>query len=216
MKKYYNNYPYCHKSEMRKNIIYSAIFYMPFYGLSVFGLIFHFLSFLSERNIWNLAGILILGTSSVYFIRSFVMSLVDSTKGRIVLYFDNYRPKENDGEWAYLYGSELAKNLKFIDSYLKNKGKTPLSDFGFHDDYWDGQNEWKQPEEMLDSLLCVKEGISSKGLPSSPALEKEVLVYINKLERAKVEQFQCRLIYRNGTDTAITPMYMEQREGRFP
>jgi hypothetical protein len=85
---------------------------MPFYGLSIFGLIFHSLYFFSEMNVWNFIAIIILGTSSIYFIRSLVLSIIDSTEGRIVLYFKDYLPKADDGEWAYPYGNELAKNLK--------------------------------------------------------------------------------------------------------
>jgi hypothetical protein len=115
-----------------------------------------------------------------------------------------------------MYGSELAKNLETLDSYLNSKMKPLLSEFGFHDDYWDGNNEWKQPETMLDSFLCLKAAIDSKELLLSSALEKEVSIYINKLRQAADNQLQCRLIYRNGLGKWINPTYMTDREGRFP
>jgi hypothetical protein len=69
---------------------------------------------------------------------------------------------------------------------------------------------------MLDSLLCIKEGVDSQELSVSYDLEKEILIYINTLGKAQINQFLCRLIYRNGMDKVISIMYMEHREGRFP
>ncbi len=118
--------------------------------------------------------------------------------------------------WAYAYGCELAKNLEALDSYLKRKKKRPLSNFGFHDDYHDGVNEWKDPATLLASLTCIKSAIDAKELRLSSDLEKEVSIYMDKLKGAVDNQLRCRLIYFNGEYTGTNHMQQYQREGRFP
>ncbi len=218
---YYKGYPSCHKSEMRSARIWATVGNMPFYGLSVFGMIVSGLNLYHEITTWSLVAFVISSAFSIMFIIMLFQTFIGAAKAKIVLYFTEHLPREGDSPnlktpWAYAYGFELAKNLEALDSYLKRKKKRPLSDFGFHDDYHDQVNEWKDPKTLLDSLICIKSAIDAKELRFSSDLGKEVSIYMDKLKGAVDNQLRCRLIYINGAETAIIPMRQEQREGRFP
>jgi len=221
MYEYYKGYPYCHKSEMRSARIWATVGNMPFYGLSIFGMIVSGLNLFHEITTGSLVAFVLLSACSIKFIIDLFQEFIGCAKARIVLYFTEHLPREGNSPkikapWAYLYGWELAKNLEALDSYLKRKKKRPLSDFGFHDDYWDKVNEWKDPATLLDSLTCIKSAIDAKELRLSSDLEKEVSIYMDKLKGAVDNQLRCRLIYINGANTATNHMRQEQREGRFP
>jgi len=218
---YYKGYPYCHKSEMRSTRIWAIVGNMPFYGLSIFGMIVSGLNLFHEITTGSLVAFVLSSACSIIFVIMLFQNFIGAAKARIVLYFTEHLPREGSSPktkapWAYTYGWELAKNLEALDSYLKRKKKRPLSDFGFHDDYHDQVNEWKDPKTLLDSLICIKSAIDAKELRFSSDLGKEVSIYMDKLKGAVDNQLRCRLIYINGADTAIIPMRQEQREGRFP
>ena len=163
MYEYYQGYPYCHKSEMRSARIWATVGLMPFYGLSIFGMIVSGLNLFHEIATGSLVAFVLLSACSIKFIIDLFQDFIGAAKARIVLYFTEHLPGDKTPS-AYWSGWELAKNLEALDSFLKRKKKRPLSDFGFHDDYHDQVNEWKDPATLLDSLTCIKSTIHAKEL----------------------------------------------------
>jgi len=126
MYEYYKGYPYCHKSEMRSTRIWATVGNMPFYGLSIFGMIVSGLNLFHEITTGSLVAFVLSSACSIIFVIMVFQTFIGSAKARIVLYFTEYLPREVSSPkikapWAYMYGWELAKNLEALDSYLKRK-----------------------------------------------------------------------------------------------
>jgi hypothetical protein len=130
---------------------------------------------------------------------------------RIVPYFAReIEPYGGASSAAFARGRGLYQAIGDLDELARAAGVTPLSAFGFADDYYDQQVSWHGAEDGIRTVAALQ--------PRSPGAEAAVdlaaLAAVLGVAAARGVDF-CLVLRLYGRDSLQVVSSMESRQGRF-
>jgi len=114
---------------------------------------------------------------------------------------------------AFLGGEALARNLETLDMLAREAGVTPISGFGFADDFYGEELTWHAPEEGLTTVLTLLERVAEQPsrVDDAEAVTKDLKRVAGALEDARV--FPTRFCFLVRTCNATNALEWERRKG---
>lgn len=113
---------------------------------------------------------------------------------------------------TYSRGKALGMLCPKLDELASTLGINPISSFGFADDFYGGTPVWHDATEGLRTFSALKQELERRGGQQDPALNEEMRLIIEALEKAAAQSIRFCLVipacYTNG-------MEHEQRKGSF-
>ena len=131
---------------------------------------------------------------------------------RIVPYFEEYVPGPDT---FFSSGYALARSCTHLDAFAVQAGVTPLSAFGFADDYHGQRAAWHDPDEALTTVRRLLEIVRQH--PGTVCSTEDLT--------AELERLQCKLHGARALgvrfclhlriDTAYTGLEFDNRKGKY-
>jgi hypothetical protein len=135
---------------------------------------------------------------------------------RIVPYFAReLQPHGGSTTPAFLRGRGLYTELVALDELAAALGVTPLSAFGFEDDYFDQEIRWHPATEGLRSVEALRQGLDAR-LLAAKGVTADLDVLAEALRIAAEKDVAFSLILRlQKKDSLQAVMSREMRQGSF-
>jgi len=124
---------------------------------------------------------------------------------RIVPYFE----KSLGDAQPFAAGVELARRAERLDRLATEAGATPLSNFGFNDDFVGQAVTWHEPALALATIRAVLPKVAETEL----ALRRDLELLSEALNRAAARRIRFALLLR--TTHAVSDAEKEKRLGSF-
>lgn len=127
---------------------------------------------------------------------------------RIALYFENKVTGEA------IWSEPLARNCAYLDAIASDAGLTPLSAFGFADEYLGEDVVWHDPEQGLKTVSGLRQKLQSNPqiLDDSSVVIPDLAAVETRLREACKSATRFCFIFHYD---AINGMEVEQRKGYF-
>lgn len=135
---------------------------------------------------------------------------------RIVPYFAReLQPHGGSSCRAFLGGRGLYTRIVALDELAGSLGVTPLSAFGFEDDFFDQEIRWHPAPEGLRSVEALRQGLDARLLAAN-GVAADLEAQAVALRIAAEQDVAFSLILRlQAKDSLQAVMSMEMRQGWF-
>lgn len=114
---------------------------------------------------------------------------------------------------TFLAGYALARNWERLDDLARELGSSPLSDFGFADDFEGDPLIWHDAAKGYDTVEAIRQRIERDWVTRDLDLLRDLNALAHALSRAAEQRIRFSLLVRLADGTS--PMEMAQRSGTF-
>ncbi len=208
---YYEGYPERYLEDTNRDLYRTIGICVPFVLLAGSAVLFCILVLLGGWNFTSALGLMVSGGLLILISWGFIRSLRDCYNIGIIPYF-----KKRVGDIdTFSNGHAVAKNCRQLDRIAFEKIVSPISKFGFNDDFSGEKVQWHNPEKGLETITLLLREIRRhpKTLDNAKAVISDLERIEDALKKAKARGILFSLLLRSGDTTS--GMEMDQRKGSF-
>lgn len=176
-------------------------------------------AFFACRAVFSHGSQLIAAATAAVFLLTLLVSCLVLLDHRHFVSIHPYFGKPPAGERpvssgaCLLSGRALAQNLEPLDTLAEELCVSPISAFGFADDFFGEQVTWHPPEQGLKTVSALLDSLAEQPdrVPDSQSVTKDLKKIADALENARKRNIRFSLVVR--ATNATNPMEWEQRQG---